>query len=63
MLFYNQIFYIGLIFMLSDPLIIMSTFVMNEWQRAWYYHFFDQLMHIGLQAYLLIQMTNSKSEF
>lgn len=62
-MFYDTIFYIGLIFILSDPMLILSMFILPDWNRYFYYYFFDQLIHIGLQMYMLVQMSQRNSHF
>ena len=34
--------------MLSDPILLVGTFMLSEWNMAFYYNIADQLMHLFL---------------
>lgn len=53
MVFYKQFVPIGALYLLSDPVLIVSGFLLQEYNRQYYYRVADQLAHIGLQAYIL----------
>jgi hypothetical protein len=59
--FYEQIVQIGLMYMLSDPILLLGTYILSEWNMAFYYNIADQLVHLFLQLYFLYQMRDSKS--
>ena len=61
--FYNQIIKIGLLYLLSDPLILLSSFFLEEYNRQFYFRLMDQSMHIFIQAYLFWQMRSKHSCF
>lgn len=61
--FYQQIVQIGLFYLLSDPVLILSTYMLNEWNMAFYYSISDQLVHLGLQCYFLYHLKKSQSLF
>lgn len=46
--FYLQFLPIGALYLLSDPLVILTSFFLEEYNRQYYYRFFDQSMHIAL---------------
>lgn len=48
-------------YLLSDPLLITSTYMLNEWNMAFYYAVSDQLIHVALQSYFLYQLRKSQS--
>ena len=50
---------IGLFYLLSDPILILSTYLLNEWNMAFYYSISDQLVHVAAQSYFLYQLTRS----
>lgn len=50
--FYQQFVMVGLMFLLSDPMIILSCFFLKEYNRQFYYRFADQSIHIFLQTYI-----------
>ena len=39
--FYTKVFYIGLIYLLSDPVTILSSYLLAEWNRQFYYRLID----------------------
>lgn len=39
--------------MLSDPILLIGTYMISEWNMAFYYNIADQLMHVLLQCYFL----------
>jgi hypothetical protein len=49
----DMIFKIGLVYLLSDPMVIMSSFFLEEINRQYYYRFLDQGIHIFTQFFLL----------
>ena len=61
--FYEQIIQIGLIYMLSDPILLVGTYMLSEWNMAFYYNIADQLMHVLLQCYFLYQLKDRKGGF
>lgn len=50
-------------YMLSDPILLLGTYILSEWNMAFYYNIADQVMHILLQSYFLYQMSDTKSRF
>jgi len=54
---------IGLTYLLSDPFVIISSYLLPEWNRQWYYRVVDQTVHVLTQGYLVIQMRSAKSEY
>ena len=54
--FYQQVTMLGLFYLLSDPLAILSSYFLAEYNREFYFRISDQGMHIFLQAYILFQM-------
>ena len=63
MAFYEQMIQIGLIYMLSDPILLVGTYLLSEWNMAFYYNIADQVMHVLLQCYFLYQLKDRKSGF
>lgn len=51
--FYEQIIQVGLVYMLSDPILLLGTYLLSEWNMAFYYNIADQLAHLLLQCYFL----------
>ena len=49
--------------MLSDPILLVGTYMLSEWNMAFYYNIADQLMHLFLQCYFLYHLSNKKSGF
>lgn len=54
---------LGLFYLLSDPLAILSSYFLAEYNREFYFRISDQGMHIFLQAYILFQMQSRTSSF
>jgi len=54
---------LGLFYLLSDPLAILSSYFLAEYNRDFYFRISDQGMHIFLQAYILFQMQSRTSSF
>ena len=63
MVFFHQIMVVGMIYLLSDPFTIVSSFLLDEWNRQYYYRVIDQTVHAVTQGYILWQMRNKKSSF
>ena len=63
MVFYKQFVPVGIGYLLSDPLIILSSFFLAEYNRQMYYRIVDQSIHLALQAYILYQLMHTKSSF
>lgn len=61
--FFRQVAIIGLIYLLSDAVIILSSYLLLECNRKWYYRAVDQSIHVLIQAYLLVQMRSARSGF
>ena len=51
--FFRQIFYIGTIYLLCGPFVIITSFLLDEMNRESYFRFIDQSVHICIQVYLL----------
>ena len=47
--------------MLSDPILLVGTYMLSEWNMAFYYNIADQLMHVLLQVYFLWQLKDQRS--
>ena len=47
-LFYQQITMVGILYLLSDPFIILSSYLLKECDRQYYYRFVDQSVHVVL---------------
>ena len=54
---------LGMIYLLSDPFTIISSYLLDEWNRQYYYRVVDQTVHAVTQGYILWQMKNKKSSF
>jgi hypothetical protein len=61
--FFNQILALGALYLLSDPLVILTSFFLDEWNRQWYYRVMDQGIHILTQTYILIQLSGKQSSY
>jgi len=61
--FYRQFVPVGVMYLLSDPVIILSCYCLQEYNRQSYYRMVDQFVHIGLQAYIFYQLSQNKSSF
>lgn len=61
--FYQNVVALGMVYLLSDPFVILSCFFLQEYNRQYYYRFIDQLIHIAVQAFLFYQMSASKTSF
>jgi len=61
--FFNQILALGALYLLSDPLVILTSFFLDEWNRQWYYRVMDQGIHILTQSYILIQLSGKQSSY
>ena len=61
--FYTKIVIIGLIYLASDPALIISSYLLAEWNRQFYYHLMDQGLHVALQVFMLLQMHRTDSAF
>lgn len=59
--FYLQFVPIGIMYLLSDPVLIMTSYSLAEYNRQFYYRFCDQLIHVLLSTYLLYQLSSQKS--
>ena len=46
--FYMKVVSIGLIYLLSDPVTIISSYLLAEWNRQFYYRLVDQGLHVAL---------------
>lgn len=51
--FYNKICKVGLIYLLSDPFVILSSFFLDEYNRPYYFRLVDQSIHIFTQSFIL----------
>ena len=52
-----------MLYIMSDPILILTSYMLEEWNRQFYYRCFDQLIHILLQAFLLYEMSGKQSAF
>jgi hypothetical protein len=52
----------GLIYILSDPVTILSSYLLPEYHRQFYFRLVDQSVHILMQGYILYQLKYSKSD-
>ena len=46
--FFEQIVVIGLLYQLSDPVLILSIYLLPEWKRSFYFYVLDHLAHMVL---------------
>jgi len=50
-------------YQLSDPLLILSIYLLPECKRSFYFYVLDHLSHMGLQLYFLYQLGSMESGF
>ena len=47
---------IGLVYLMSDPGLMIVSYLMEPWNRAFYYRLLDQGIHVTVQVFMFYQM-------
>ena len=59
--FYKSVFMIGLVYLMSDPCVMLTSSMIEETYREQFYKFIDQGIHILTQAVLLKSIISRSS--
>ena len=54
--FYMKVVAIGLVNLMSDPGLMIVSYLMEPWNRAFYYRLLDQGIHVTVQVFMFYQM-------